>query len=113
MVSRKKVAGFEVVIGKSGKIRFKRKPSAFNRYIADMLRGRPKVSKEEFTRIARSYLKPEMEALKEEIDKEMDIKLNSISLVMEDWNIYKMTEPKEKLLKMKQTTVERLRKVVC
>lgn len=114
MVSRKKFAGFDLVIGESGEIRFKKKSSEYNRYIAEMLRGRKKVSTEEFTRIARAYHKPEEEVkIQEEIEPRFDATLEDVGRIMEDWNIFKLTEPKDKLFRIKGQTIEKLRYVVC
>ena len=114
MVSRKKLSGFELVIGKSGVVKFKKKPSEFNRYIAEMLRGRKKVTQEEFTRIARAYHKPEEEVkIQEEIEPRFDATLEDVGRIMEDWNVFKLTEPKDKLFRIKGQTIEKLRYVVC
>jgi hypothetical protein len=114
MVSHKKFGDIELTLGEAG-IRFKRKPSAYNRYIAKETKGKARLSKEEFLQLAKSYKNPVAIEIKDEL--ELNSKINKSIDVLNSWDIeirkLENAPVKEDIFKLKKDTVDRLKYVIC
>jgi hypothetical protein len=116
MVSHRKVAGFELTLGTSGELRFKKKPSEFSKYIAETLKGESGTKeeiREKFKEAAKKYKEFKEQEYPMQYLESLDQKIHKLDSIISEWKANeKILEPKE-MLEIAPMTLKKIKYIIC
>ena len=116
MASHKKLAGFDVTLGASGELRFKRQPSQYNKYIGEALRGETGTKEErrqKFAEASKKYKEFKEQEYPMQYLESLDQRIHKLDSIISKWKEDEKFASREQMLDIAPITLKKIKEIIC
>jgi len=116
MTSHKKIAGIEVTLTETGKLRFKKAPNEFGKYMGEALKGETGTKeeiREKFKEAAKKYREFKEQEYPMQYLESLDQKIHKLDRLIFEWKTSEKVSSREQMLEIAPMTLKKIKYVIC